>query len=231
MNAVTKMLFPLLGYLCVATVISTVGGYAYLRQTDQINDEKLFRIAAIVHGIDLDEIAEDHNNDGERVPEGEPSYAEQQRRHQQASLQIQAKQNDLMGQISNFEHLLKRLKIQNSRYQQLRDEVEAYLKLESQRSVESGRLAFRDQLKSLDAKRQAKPLLVSMIQGGEIDEVILALNGLPKRTRDDILKAFNTPEDLEMLGEVHRRILSGSPVKPEIDRKLEELERLKQADQ
>ena len=230
MSALIRILFPAIGYFCVAAVIAAVGGYGYMMATERLDNEKLFRIAAIVHGVDLEAIAQEQQDNSQEVPPAESSYEQQRRRHQMASLQIQAKQNDLTEQLNRFDHQIKELVIQNARYQQLRDEVDEYLKQQSNRAVETGRLAFREQLKSLDARKQAMPLLKQMIQEGELDEVILALNGLPTSTSSAILKAFKEPEDIQLLRELHKHILAGHPVKPEIDRKLKELEKLKQQD-
>ena len=56
MSCLIRLLLPLIGYACVATVISAGLGYGYLRKSGQLDDETLFRITALGAGVDLEEI-------------------------------------------------------------------------------------------------------------------------------------------------------------------------------
>ena len=57
MGALIRILFPLIGYFCVAATITTVAGYGYLRHNGILDDEKMFQIVSLVHGVDLEQIA------------------------------------------------------------------------------------------------------------------------------------------------------------------------------
>ena len=63
MSGMIRIFFPLIGYFCVATVITMAAGYGYLRSSGALDDETMFQIVSLIHGIDLDEIAE-ANQDG-----------------------------------------------------------------------------------------------------------------------------------------------------------------------
>ena len=80
MNALIRWTFPLIAYLCVGTVISAALGYGYLRHSGKLDDETMFRIMALVHGVDLDELAKEGTPTVEETPPEEPSFAEQQQR-------------------------------------------------------------------------------------------------------------------------------------------------------
>jgi hypothetical protein len=85
----------------------------------------------------------------------------------------------------------------------------------------------RQQIESLIPKKQAKPLLIQMIEDERIDEVILLLSSMKDKNRQNILKTFDTEQDLQMLYRIQRKMLAGEPVKPEIDARLKALEQLK----
>jgi hypothetical protein len=108
----------------------------------------------------------------------------------------------------------------------LRQDVESYLKEQRNRFAKEGPASVRMQMEKLDPKKQAKPLLLDMVQEDRMDEVILLLEGMNARSRDAILKTFTDPTELDILREIHRRMMSGEPLKPKLDDAIEELDRL-----
>ena len=78
MGMIIRILFPLIAYLSVATVITLTAGYGYLKQTGKLDDDRIFQIVSLLHNVDLDEIAKQHGTDQQDVPPEEQSR--QQRR-------------------------------------------------------------------------------------------------------------------------------------------------------
>jgi len=228
MAGMIRLLFPLVGYLCVASTITAAGGYGYLRYSGILDDEKLFRIVSILHDIDLQEVTDREKADQEEVPPEEMSYEQRQEHLQMATLHLQAKKDDLEKQLNEFQTQFRQLNIANARYQAYKEDVEKYLQQRKKEAQEEGLLAVRKQLQNLAPKRQAKPLLVKMIKDDRADEVITLLNGMPTKKRSDILKTFDTVEDIDMLYRIQEKMLSGDPVKPFIDEKLKELNQMKE---
>jgi hypothetical protein len=52
-----RFLFALIGYLATATVITLALGVGYLWQTERLSDDKMFRMIALLQGVDLEQIA------------------------------------------------------------------------------------------------------------------------------------------------------------------------------
>ena len=73
-------------------------------------------------------------------------------------------------------------------------------------------------------------MLVQWIKEGRIEDVILLLNGLKDRSRQEIIRTFDTPEDIDMLKQIYDQMLEGHPEKTFIEGKLNELQQLKQQD-
>jgi hypothetical protein len=226
--AIIRYLFPLVGYLCTATVITLVAGLGYMRGRGMLDDEQMFRIVSIVHGIDLDKIAESQKTDQDDVPPEESSYDQQIEYSQVATLQLQAKQDFLEKERSDFQADFTRLGTEMARYRSFQQEVEQYLKQREEIALQSGLVAVRNQIQNLTPKKQAKPLLVQWIKEGRIDDVILLLNGLSDRSRREIILTFDTPEDVDMLKKIYEQMLDGRPEKTFIEDKLNELQQIKE---
>ncbi len=225
-----RLLFPLIGYFCTATVITLVAGFGYLRNSGKLDDEHVFRIVSTLHDIDLEKIAKSHGPGEDDIPPEESSYDQQIEFGQVATLHLQSKQDDLEKQLNEFKAEFKNLSVATARYQTFREEVEEYLRLEEKRALDSGLVAVRNQLENLTAKKQAKPLLVQWIREGRIEDVILLLNGLKDRSRREIVRMFDTPDDIDMLKQIYDQMLEGHPEKKYIEGKLNELQQLKQQD-
>ncbi len=227
MSTMIRFLFPLLGFLCTATVITLAAGVGYLRMNGTLDDEHMLRIVSMLHGVDLEKIAEEHETGAEDVPLEELSYAQQSEQRQVATLHLQAKQDDLDKQLREFQSEFKQISVAYDRYKIFQSEVQEFLKQREEQAVESGLVAVRSQLQNLSAKKQAKPLLVDWIKKGRIDDVILILNGLSNRSRKEIIRTFDSPDDVDMLRRIYEQMLAGHPEKPFIEEKLKELEQLK----
>lgn len=227
MSALIRWTFPLVAYLCVGTVVSALLGYGYLRSSGKLNDDAMFRITALLHGVDLDALAHEGQKTVEGTPPEEPSYAEQQRQLQTATLQFDAKQKQLDEALNDFNYQLKRVSEATDRYAQLRVVVENYLKGENDALANKGLAEVRAQLESLDPKKQAKPILIEYIKAGRIDEVIQLLGGMKARNRENILKTFNLPEDILMLFDLQKHMLDDNPAKALVEEQLKALNQLK----
>lgn len=227
MSALIRWTLPLVAYLCVGTVISALLGYGYLRHSGRLNDETMFRIMALLHGVDLDALAAESVQSADGVPPEEPSFAVQQAQIQAATLHFDAKRKQLSDSLVDFDYQLKRVSEATERYALLRTTVENFLKQQGERLKNSDMANVRTQLELLAPKKQAKPILIQYIEAGEIDKVILLLGSMKERSRRDILLTFDTPEDVKMLFEIQQHMLSDNPAMALINEQLEALKQLK----
>ena len=227
MGFLTRILFPLIGYACVATVISAALAYGYLLRSGRLDDEKLFRITAILQDVDLEEIErESLTVKAEALPE-EPSYEQQRRQYQTVMLQFDVKEKHLADSLVDFDYQLKRLNAATDQFARLRAEVEEYLVQQGNLLLSEEMQKVRKQLESLNPKKQAKPILMKYIADDRIDDVIMLLGSMKPRNQEEILRAFDSEEDQEMLYKIQRKMLAGEPAKPFIDAQLKALEQLK----
>jgi len=226
MNTGIRVLVALVGYASVATVITALFGYGYLRGNGKLDDEKMFRIVALLQGVDLEEIARQHQPNTDNIPAEETSYAERQAYRDILMRQFEAKQEDLQRNLDGFNYQLRQVNDATVRYEAVRKDVKNFLEEQNKRIMQAGPDSVRAQLEKLDPKKQAKPLLLDMVLEGHMDDVILLLGGMKSRNREAILKTFTSEEELNTLHEIHSRMMSGEPVKPKIDQAIETLNQL-----
>lgn len=230
MSRLLRILMPLVAYVCVGTVISAALGYGYLRSTGKLTDDVMFRILALVHGVDLEALAQEGAVTVEDTPPEEPSFAQQQQLAQTAVLHFDAKQKQLADSLVDFDYQLKRVSEATERYAQLRTVVERYLEEQRVKVADAARNKVREQIEAMDARKQAKPILIKMIETGQIEEVILLLGSMKPQIRREILRTFSAPEDVDILFQIQSHMLTNDPAKPLIDAQLDELRRLQARD-
>ena len=222
MGFLFRTLFPLIGYICVATVITLTAGYGYLRNNGTLDNEKIFQIVSLVHGIDQEEIATSNETDEQEVPPEEMS-SEARRQHMlMGILHLQAKKDDIEKNISIFRSERTTLSNSLKHFEKFRDEVKQFLADKKDEASDSGIAGVRDQWKNLQPKK-TKQLIVKMIAQGQMDIVIELLNGLNPTKRTKILKTFDTPEEMDILLRIEQQMLTGGSEAAFIKNKLQEL--------
>lgn len=222
MGALIRILFPAIGYFCVATVITLTAGYGYLRQNGTLDNENMFQIVSLIHGIDLEEIAATNQTDQQDVPPEEMSFDERRQHMLMAMLHLQAKQDDIEKNISTFRSERATLNSSLKHFEKFKAEVKQYLEDRKEEASASGLAGVRDQWKILNPK-QTKQMLLQMIKDGQMEVVIELLSGLSPKDRTSIFKTFTTEEDLEILYRIEQQMLNGGPEANFIDKKLQEL--------
>jgi len=226
MSVIFRILFPLIGYVCVATVITAMLGYGYLRSRGRLGDEQMFRLVALLHDVDLEEIAQSQQLSPDKIPVEENSYAERQAQKAILQRHFEAKQEDLQRTLKGFSYQLRQVDAATTRYDAVRQDVKNFLQEQNTRIMQAGLASVRAQLEKLDPKKQAKPLLLDMVDDGRMDDVIMLLEGMKSRNRDAILNTFTDKKELDILYEIQSQMMSGKPLKPKIDEALETLNQL-----
>ncbi len=228
MGMIIRFCFPLIGYFCVATVITLAAGFGYLRHQGILDDDRMFQIMALLHDIELDEVTEQQLNDLQDVPSEDKSFEEQQQLIQIAALHFHRKVDDLEKQTNEFMALRDQVDARMAYYNNFSTEVKQFLEQRRQEALQSGLVGVRAQWQNLTHKTQTKELLKKMIEDGRVDLVIQILQGMPAKKQTDILKTLNTPSDVEILYKIQKQMLAGHPVSTFIEQQIEKLEKRQQ---
>ncbi|QDU88229.1 hypothetical protein Pla175_16020 [Pirellulimonas nuda] len=205
-----RLLLAIIGYLCTATVIAAAAGFGYLWQSGRIDDEKAFRIVAIVHDVDLQKI-EDERNEKPEVPAGEASLAEMARGRELLARDYEVKQEALRRGRQEFDHRLQKLTEATRRFEQTAQRVR--VELEKQGEV-STKQAVDDVVRHLESVTPdvAKDLLLRVLNEPDgMTDVILLLDSMSPSKLKKVLQTFQSEEDLENLHAIHKLLLDGGP--------------------
>jgi GTP1/Obg family GTP-binding protein len=222
LSRVVQVLFVLIGYLCTATVIAALLGVGYLWRSDRLNDEKMFRLVALMHDIDLHQLSEAERRTDEEVPQAELSLEDLVRRQQVLDRNFEVKMLALQRGRQEYDHRLQQLKAQTERYDRLAQEWQERLRQEEDLAQQENLARI---VRDLERVREAtaKDLLMRWIEEDRLDEVIELMSRMSESKLAKILKKFETDQELDKLHELHLRVISGEPDKSRLSEALGEL--------
>jgi hypothetical protein len=217
-----RIAFALIGYVCTATVIALAIGLVYLWQTDRLNDDKAFRIVALLQDVDLNQIANAQTKSTDDIPAEELSLEDVTRQQQVLDRNFEVKKLALERGRQEYDRRLQHIKEQTARYDRLAQEWQARLK-EQEQLVSQENVA--EVVRNLEQVKPdiGKDLLRRWIEEGRIDDVILLMNKMAESKLAKVLKKFQTPEELDELHAIHQRIISGGQEKSQLDKALNDL--------
>ncbi len=222
MGALIRILFPIIGYFCVATVITLTAGYGYLRNNGTLDSENMFQIVSLIHGVDLEEIAIANQTDLQDVPPEELSFDDRHQQMLKALLHLQAKEDDIEKNIEIFRRERTTLNDSLAHFERFSDEVKQFLKDKKEEASAAGIAEVRVQWKNLNPKK-TKQLIIKMIDQGQMKIVIELLNGLNPAKQTKILATFASDEEIDIVYQIEQQMLTGGPEAKFIDDKIQEM--------
>src|SRR5688572_6487703 len=132
MGKIINLLFAMIAYFCVATVITLALILGYMWHTDRLNDEKVFRIFALLHDVDLQQIAQSQVKRADEVPPEEPSINEVLHQQQLQDRNAEVKLLALQRAKQEHDHSYQKLKKEIERYDRVAQEWQSKLKQETE---------------------------------------------------------------------------------------------------
>jgi flagellar motility protein MotE (MotC chaperone) len=210
----------------MGTIISQAIILTYLISTWKIDRQRWMQVFAAAQGIvPAGETEPQAKVTEEKVAE-QASYDQILETRALKYRNLELREQELRNSLSQIQYEQSKLAEDKKRYKQLRDGFDAQLVSMREGSAASGKDEVRRTLENLKPK-QAKTLILEMLDNKEIDDVVSLLLPMVDAKRAKIFGEFKTPEELEKLSEVLRRIRVGLPSAnvPETTRK--QLEQLK----
>ncbi len=222
MSRLLGLLFALIGYVCTATIITLVLGLGYLWHTDRLNNDKVFRMVALLHDIDLQQIAEKQHKSAEDVPPEELSLTDVTQRQQVHDRNSEVKLLALQRGRQEFDYRLQQLKEQTGRYDRLARDWESRLKQQEQVTTQENLATVVSQLQQVKPAI-GKELLIKYIDDGKMDDAIVLMSKMSEDKLAKILKTFNTEKELDQLHDIQERIIKGGDKTSQLEKALGEL--------
>jgi hypothetical protein len=193
---------------CVGTIITQTLLAAVLWPKMKLDRERVSRIAAIAQGIDA---AAKEDAKSSKLPEGEqPSYQEIVEARAVKYRNLELREQQLRNNLVQVQSAESKLADESKKYKQLREGFDIDLVELQKTSTSTGMEELRQIIGKLKPK-QAKEVLVEMLDKKEIDKVVILLREMPLKSSTKIIAEFKTGEDLDKISEVLRRLREGEP--------------------
>lgn len=206
-----RFLLAVIGYICVGTVASAVLGGVYLRYSGKLNDDKVFRMLALIHDVDVNPEKTSAQRDKQGDALGTMSYEDIEEARKVKSRILELKMQSLnkgLGQVT-FER--DELTKDKERYVLLRTSFEQRLK-ELQTETENKGYADVRLIWENVAPKKAKEQILKMVEADEMEDVVHILSEMPIGKRAKIVSQFSTPEETEVMDQLLRMIREGGAV-------------------
>ena len=223
MSKLFDMLFGLIAYVCVATVITLALILGYLWHTGQLNNDKVFRLTAVMQDVDLQKMAAAaEEKPADEVPPEEPSLNEVMHRQQVLDRDFEVKQLALQRGKQVYDASLRQLIEKIDRYDRLAQDWQSRLKKEQELTTQQNIATVVSQLEQVSPE-VGKDQLKLWITEDKMDDAILLMSRMSETKMSKILKTFQTPEEQTMLHGIHLRIIESGEQGGKLEKAIGEL--------
>jgi hypothetical protein len=226
MGKIIDLLLGLIAYVCVATVITLALLFAYFWHSDQLNGEKIFKIMALFQDVDLQQIsASQQKKPGETVPPEEPSLNQVMHQQQVQDRNFEVKLLALKRGKQDYDASLHELNEKIDRYDRMVQDIQTRLTKQQEAMTTQNVAKVVGQLEQVKPD-VAKDSMMKFIEEDRMDDAILLMSKMSESKLKNILKTFQTPQELSKLHDIHRRIMSGGPEAANLKKAINELNSL-----
>jgi hypothetical protein len=223
MGKIIDLLFGLIAYVCVATVITLALVLGYMWHNDQLSNEKVFRLLAVMQDVDLQQIAAVEKKSPDDVPPQELSLNEVMHHQQVQDRNFEVKQLALQRGKQVYDDALQKLNVKIQRYDRLAQDLQSRLKQEQEAATQQNVAKVVNQLEQV-APEVGKEQLKMWIAEKKMDDAIMLMSKMSENKLAKILKTFETDEELAQLHEIHERIMSSGATNLILQQALSELD-------
>ena len=208
--------------LCVATIISEGIGLAFLWSQGVLTQDKLFRIAAIIHDVDIDKLRDELEESIRPADKEQVSHDQVVQARLAESLDLDLRESAMDKALGDLRRLQDRLQKEQRRYDQMKNSFDKRLAELEAGARDEGILALQRSLMALQprqAKDQIRMILdekaVPIGPAGKIDNpmnaIVTVLKSMPVDKQKKIYGEFKTAEEAEQLHEILRQVRLGMP--------------------
>jgi hypothetical protein len=223
MSKIIELVMGLIAYTCVATVITAALLVGYMWHTDHLNNEKMFRLVAVVQDVDLEEIAKAEQKPDVEVPPAELSLNEVMHRQQVQDRNFEVKQLALQRGKQEYDASLQLLIDKTDRYDRLAQDWQSRLKQQQELTTQENVAKVVSQLEQVSPE-VGKDQLMRWIDEKKMDDAIVLMSKMTESKLAKILKTFETPEELLKLHEIHEQIMASGAEGQKLEKALSELD-------
>ena len=153
MTRIIQLLFALIAYVCVATMVTLALGFGYLWHTDQLNDEKVFRMVALLQDVELHQPGESGSESSDDVPPEEASLEDVAHHQQLHDRNYEVKLLALQRGRQEYDLRLQDLEVKTDRYDRLAQDWQSRLKKQEELATQENLAKVVSQLEQVKADK------------------------------------------------------------------------------
>lgn len=201
---------------CAASFMAQAAGVLYWWSTGKLNEEKLYQILAVIHGVDLHALEAQYTSNQSPIESEQPSLEELLEQRFAKSLDLSLRETAFDKALAELHALETELRSQRERFDARRREFETRVEQLRQAALEEGLVNVQLKLEAIQPK-QAKDLLLKMIgdatkeNDDAWDAAVTMLKNMPVEKSRKIMAEFKTADEVDKLHELLRRIRLGKP--------------------
>lgn len=222
MGKIVDLLFGLIAYVCVATVITLALIVGYLWHNDQLNNDKMFRLMAVMQDVDLQKMAAVDKQADKEVPPAEQSLNQVMHHQQVLDRNFEVKQLALQRGKQEYDASYQLLVEQTARYDRIAQDWQSRLKQEQELTTQQNIAKVVSQIEQVSPE-VGKQQLMLWIEEKKMDDAILLMSRMAENKLAKILKTFESDTELKQLHEIHERIISSGNENSKLEKALGEL--------
>jgi len=200
----------LLVYLAAATLIAELIVLGYLWAAWKMDVQRLARVVAVARGDSAEGKPDQGNAAHGQVPPAEPSYQEIVQRRAVMLRDLELRESSLKSAVEELKLQQDTLAKDREQLAQQSQDFDTRVAAILQGAQATGLETVRSTLASVKPK-QAKDLILDMLDKKETRDVVLLLSEMNESKRAKIVGEFKTPEESEKIAEVLRLIREGEP--------------------
>ncbi|MCA9245979.1 MAG: hypothetical protein KDA42_02660 [Planctomycetales bacterium] len=219
MRAILSSAAAALAYVSIGTMLAAGFGFGYLWSTGILNQDKGFKILAVLHDIPLppdDELLAQERAKDEENRMRDLSYQDIERIRGLEARNLELKKQAVELGLSEVRSESIALSEAKSRFDAQKDGFVAHLEKIRDEALNEGISEIRkiwETVKPATAKDQA----MQFVEAGAINDVVLILSGMQVKQQSKIIEQFQTAEEKEVLDEIITLIRQGVPETTVID--------------
>lgn len=210
MRAMLRFLGALLAYFCIATVLAQGIMLGFLWSSGRTDANRLARAAAALQGIDLVAPTPKPGGGHDEPLVRTVSLGDIDQQRATRLRQLELREQSLLNGLKQIRFERDKLTEERDRFERVYDKFSEQLAKDKVDAVTRGSENARLLLESIKPK-QAKELIMKMLEAEEIEQVVIMFGAMPIAKRAKIAAEFKSEEEAQKLDEIVRRIRQGLP--------------------
>lgn len=211
MGKLIKGLAAFAAYFALGTVLAEAAGLYMFWSQGKLAPDRVWKALAALEGVELPD-----TNAAQPEAPPQPTLEDVAAARAIKLRQLEQREMSLAEGLQLMREERDRLSEQAADIARQQQAFAAQLATVHDTALETGRENARLILENIKPK-QAKELLVKMLDDGELDEVVMLVSQMPQSKRAKIAGEFKSEEEQTRLNEIMRRIREGTPDAPLVD--------------